>query len=287
MPTLKELYNFYINNIKYNNNKKEMIKNLWEYLSENNKIILRNIIILDKIKDMVITTNDDNKIKLLANIKTNNNYSKKIFSIIFKNIYDKKTNYLVNREIFLRKPLEEQDKIRKENNKRARDRYKNMTFSERRQFNLDRRNYYIRKNGLEQYKLKLREQYRNWYRNLPPSKLHEIKEKRKKRYDSLSPELKQKYNLRYLNKSFEERQILLNRYRKNRERNFEKLSEEEKNNKRIKMRNYKKAYFKHLSLIKRKFINDSRTLKRKLNNNQIEFNDYTYLKTQLKQKSQL
>jgi hypothetical protein len=285
MPTFKQLYNFYINYIKNNPDKKEVIREKCSYLTQECKIIfiiiLRNIIILDKIKDRVInTTIYDDKIKLLADIKTNNNYSK-LFSIVFKNIYDKKINYLVNKEIFSRKTLEEQNQIRAKINKDARDRYKNLDECKKKTFYIRRRERYIKINGLEQYKSKLRERYRNWYKKLSPSKLQEIKEKRKKRYDSLPSELKKKYKLWYLNKSMEERKKLLNIYRENRKRKFENLSEEEKNNIKIKMRNYKNNYYHHLSEETKEKLNKSRALKRKLNNNQIGLNDYTYLKNQL------
>jgi hypothetical protein len=289
MPiTIIQLYNIFINYIKNNPNKKEVIKGIWIYLTRMNKYYLYNIIILDKIKDKITNYDLDKKIKLLTDIKLNNKCSNKLFNIIFKDINDidyKKMKYLINKEIFLRKPLEEQEIIRKKIREKIRDNYNLMTASEKKQYNLNKRKKNIMKHGLEGYRSKLREQYNKWYNNLTPYQLENIRIKRRKRYEYLPREIKERYKKNRLNslntKTHEEKQKILNRYKENRKKKFNSLSEEEKQNKLIIIRRNKVDYFRNLPKERIKFYYRLKTEYRRYKKGQIELNDYTRLKDEL------
>ena len=188
MATIQKLFDFYNLYIKNNPNKIKNVRNIWKIISINQRIILKNIIILDLIKDIINKETDiNNKIKIFENVKSREIYPKLLFNIIFKEIYNKQIRYLVNKELFLKKPIEEQEKIKNKVRLNIRQKIKSMTCEEKRKIKN------INKYGIEGYKLKLRNQYNKWYNNLSSEKKDKLSIKRQKRYKLLPKERKEEY----------------------------------------------------------------------------------------------
>ena len=77
MATIQKLFDFYNLYIKNNPNKIKNVRNIWKIISINQRIILKNIIILDLIKDIINKETDiNNKIKIFENVKSREIYPK-------------------------------------------------------------------------------------------------------------------------------------------------------------------------------------------------------------------
>ena len=120
---IQNILNFYILHIKNNINRKNILIYIWYYFPNYQKVILKNIIILDKIKQYIINTNNiEYKIKMLLKIKEQLQ-SPILYNIMFKDICNKKIKYLINKEKFNQKPLEEQNKIKEIMRYKMREKY--------------------------------------------------------------------------------------------------------------------------------------------------------------------
>jgi len=282
---IQNILNFYILHIKNNMNRKNILIYIWNYLPNYQKRILKNIIILDKIKQYIINTdNIKYKIKLLLRIKQQIQ-SPILYNIMFKDICDKKINYLINKEIFNQKPLDEQNKIKEKMRLKMREKYRLMTYEEKKLYNLKKRKMYIKKFGLDEYREKLRNQYNKWYNNLSQDKLQNISLKRKLRYISLSQEKKEIYKQNKINKynilGQEEKKKLLLRYRENKKNKINLMNENDRINYINNLRRKKIEYFRNLPRSRKTYYYRLKTLTRQLKRNDINYNDFNKLKNDL------
>ena len=279
LSNIQNILLFYNIKIKNNLNKKNNLKNIWNNLSVTQKKILNNIIILDLIKDKIDNEQVlENKIKLLADVKLKLYYPKILFTIIFKEILNKKNKYLLSKELFSRKSLEEQNNIKNNIRLYFKEKYKKMTASEKKIYNLKKRKRNIEKYGIDKYKERLRIKYNTWYRSLSKEKLIKISNKRKERYNSLSDDKKEEYKLnkikKYNNMSLNEKKLLFKKYKERRQHKLDSMNIIEKNNYIKKIKKQKLKYFNNLPESKKKYYYKIKTLSRQFKNNKISLNEY-------------
>ena len=282
---IQNILNFYILHIKNNINRKNILIYIWYYFPNYQKVILKNIIILDKIKQYIINTNNiEYKIKILLRIKQQLQ-SPILYNIMFKDICNKKIKYLINKEKFNQKPLEEQNKIKEIIRFKMREKYRLMTNEEKKLYNLKKRKIYIKNIGLDKYIQKIRNQYNKWYHNLSPEKLQNISLKRKLRYQSLPQEKKEIYKKNKMNKynnlNKEEKQKLLLKYREIKKNKINSMNEIDKQNYINNLRRKKIEYFRNLPKTRKTYYYKLKTLTRQLKRNAINYDDFCKLKNDL------
>ena len=281
---IDNLVAFYNLQIKNNPNRKLILVYIWNTLSLYQKIIFKNIIYLDKLKIIILDSDLDKKIKLLVKIKDRLNHNL-LFNIIFKEICDKKIKYLMYKEKFLQKPIEEQNKIKDNIRNNMREKYKRIKPEEKKIYHKKKRDYYINKHGIDKYKQKIRTQYNKWYKNLSIEKLQKIKLERKMRYDKISSEKKRKYKdqkkEKYNNLSNDDKKKLLLHYRENRKKKINSMNESDRINYINSIRRKKVKYFRDLPDPIKTYYYRLKTLMRQFKNNKLLYNDLVDKKKEL------
>lgn len=281
---IDNLVAFYNLQIKNNPNRKLILRYIWNTLSLYQKIVFKNIIYLDKLKIIILNSDLDKKIKLLVKIKDRLNHNL-LFNNIFKEICDKKIKYLMYKEKFLQKPIEEQNKIKDNIRNNMREKYKKMKPEEKKLYHKRKRDYYINKHGLEKYKDKIRTQYNKWYKNLSSEKLQKIKLERQIRYAKLPSERKRKYKdqkkEKYNNLSIDDKKKLLLHYRKNRTDKIHSMNESDRINYINSIRKKKVQRFRDLPDSIKTYYYKLKTLMRQFKNNKLLYNDLIDKKKEL------
>jgi hypothetical protein len=198
---------------------------------------------------------------------------------------DNKIQYLISKELFSRKPLEERQKIKKNRRFLINKKFKLMSADQKKEYNLKKKNRIINKYGLEYYKEKSKNQYKKWYSNLSSEKLNIISEKRKFRYANLSKFKKEEYKtnklIKFNNMTFEERRQLYYKYYNSRLNKINSMDLEKKNKYLNNLRKRKREYFKNLPENKKKYYHGLKTISRQLNNNNITESEYINKKKEL------
>ena len=272
-------------NWQLKSNNIDEFKKILKELSQTERNIINNIIIFKKIKTMIINNPIDNiKILLPVYSKYKENKINKFFIHTILKL-DSKTKNKLNKELFKLKPIEEQNKIRKNINRKMKEKYDKLSSEQKKKFNRNRIIKKIEKIGYTKYKLNCLNMYKKWYHNLSEEKKKNYSEKRKQKYIMLPDEVKEKYKINKQNKLLlipeAERSLIWKKNLVKRKNKINNLPHDEKKAYFDKLRLRKKIYFDNITIEKRKVINKIRTFKRQLNKNYITLEEFNQKKSEI------
>jgi hypothetical protein len=252
-------------------------------LSENDKYIIKQIVVLKKINQMILN-NPNNKFEILKSVYAK--YKQKVIpkTLLFSIIkIDANLNKKLNWTLLL---PEQKKNILEKYKLDARIRYAALSEEEKKKKRENNIEKLKKKMGDEKYKLFCSANYKRWYDNLSHDKKIMFSNKRKERYEKLSDDIKIMYKENKKRKlsslSQNEKQELYKTYLKNKKEKIKNMSVYEKKlyYERLSLR--KKIYFDNIPIEKKKIINKFRTFKRQLDRNNISKDEYEQKKNIIK-----
>jgi hypothetical protein len=267
------------------NKSKDELKKICLYHTTKEKIIIKNIIVFKRIKELTLK-NPEKIIDILlpVYIKYKN---KEIESIYIQRILkiNKQTMKELNKRIFLLKSKEEQEAIRNKIRETRKKYYHSLSKEKKKEYNRNKFINRIKKIGMHNHLKYTAMMYKKWYSNLNEKQKEQIRIRRKIRYSTLDNSIKEKYKetrkKKYREMTKEERQYIYECSKKKKNEQLNNMSEEDRHNYNEILRMRKQIYFDNIPIEKRKILYKIRTFKRQLNRQAITYDEYISKKNEL------